>query len=54
MRYRCSGYCVVLQRIQCAVRITFAADRRFRKGLAVSYADVGAKSLEPRTKLSQP
>ena len=50
MRYRCPGY----QRIQCAVRITFAADRRFRKGLTVSYADVGTKSLEPRTKVSQP
>ena len=29
-------------------------DRRFRKGLPVSYADKGTKSLEPRTKLSQP
>jgi len=29
-------------------------DRRFRKGMAVSYTDVGTKSLEPRTKLSQP
>jgi len=29
-------------------------DRRFRKGLVVSYAYEGTKSLEPRTKLSQP
>jgi hypothetical protein len=28
--------------------------RRFRKGLPVSYADEGARSLEPRTKLPQP